>query len=394
MKRIIKLLSSAATAVIIAACNGTALDIDTGETMPDPGPEVTPKATLSFSKEEIEIGGSMFNEGEATMITNQTVFSASASETWVNPVFEGKILKAVAAEANDTGAERTATITVIAGKDDNTATATISVKQGIRDESSETTILNIADPNAELEASANSTAEVTFETNKTDVTITVPEEAQEWLKAEVQDTKVIFTALKDNASGTILETKAILSAGSGEGLVSKEINVRQLTSAPEGLVVGALYEGGVIFEIADSYIKIMSLKGNKLKWSEEQVLVGTESNAAEGIENTNKIKAMPNFETAYPAAKWCVDQGEGWYMPSRSEYNVLATAFAGIGWESINAFLVSYGGEEIPYDQYHTTSCEKDEKNAWVVRLNDKNAANFSKNGSERYIRAVKKIAR
>lgn len=394
MKQIIKLLSSAATAAFIVACNGTSLEIDTGETMPDPGPEVTPEATLSFSKELIEIGGSMFDEGEATMITNQTVFNATASETWVNPVFEGKILKAVAAEANDTGSERTATITVTAGKDDNTATATISVRQGIRDESSETTILNVADPNAELEASANSTAEVTFETNKTDVTITVPEDASGWLGAEIQGTKVIFTALKDNASGTILETKALLSAGSGEGTVTREINVRQLTSAPEGLAVGALYEGGIIFEVTDDYVKIMSLKGSKLLWSTEQELVGTESNPAEGIENTEKIKAMPNFETAYPGPKWCVDQGEGWYMPSRSEYNTLATAFAEIGWESVNAFITSYGGDEILSDQYHLTSCEKDASKAWVVRLSDKGASSFSKSGSERYVRAIRKIAR
>ena len=165
MKKMTRLLFLAAVAAGAVACNGAALDIEEGETMPDPGPEIVPEATLSLSKTEIEIGGSMFDEGEATIISNQMKFTASSSETWLTAECEGKILRAIAAEPNDTGGERTAVITVVAGEGDNTATATINVKQGIRDEASETTILEIANPNAELAAEENSTATVSFETN-------------------------------------------------------------------------------------------------------------------------------------------------------------------------------------------------------------------------------------
>ena len=112
MKKMTRLLFLAAVAAGAVACNGAALDIEEGETMPDPGPEIVPEATLSLSKTEIEIGGSMFDEGEATIISNQMKFTASSSETWLTAECEGKILRAIAAEPNDTGGERTAVITV------------------------------------------------------------------------------------------------------------------------------------------------------------------------------------------------------------------------------------------------------------------------------------------
>lgn len=395
MKRIIRLLSITAAAAAIVSCNGKGLEVDNGEQMPDPGPEVTPEATLSFSKTEIEIGGSKLSEGEATLITNQTVFSATTSEDWLEAKFEGKILKAVAAKSNDTKAERTATITVTAGKDDNTATATISVKQLVNDGSGdEKTVLTVADPNALLKSEANSTAEVTFDTNRDNASVVVPEDAQSWLKAEISDSKVVFTALAENSTGAIREAKVTLSAGEGEDVQSVEITVKQQTATPQGMVVGALYEGGMIFEITEAYVKVISLNGAQLAWSSAEastVSVGTDSNPDDGIDNTNKIKALANFATDYPAAKWCVDQGEGWYMPSRRELNTFATAFSG-NWDAANAFLESYGGSAVPIDQYHLTCCEKNESQAWSIKPVDKKAFSGAK-ATARYVRAIKKIA-
>lgn len=377
MKRIIKLLSSAATAAIIAACNGTALEIDTGETMPDPGPEVTPKATLSFSKEEIEIGGSMFNEGEATMITNQTVFSASASETWVNPVFEGKILKAVAAEANDTGAERTATITVIAGKDDNTATATISVRQGIRDASSEKLVLNISDPNALLGADMNQTATVAFESNGDNFTITIPEDATTWLSAEIVDKSVVFTSLTENATGKLNSSVVTLTATKGDETLSENITVNQETKTPQGITVGAIYENeGIIFEVTEEYIKIMSLKeGKNLNWSnlDQEVSVTGTDNPDDGYEYSQKLFAQENLEENYPAAFFCKSQGEGWYMPSRRELKTIRTNLGLAQAEITNETLATVGGDPIFTEQDANNSywsCCESSKNlskAWRI---------------------------
>lgn len=399
MKRVINLFFLAVATFAIVACNAGSIDTDKGEQMPDPGPEVEADAAIELSKSIIEIGGSKFDAGEATVISNQTVFVASSAETWVRPEIEGKILRVIAVEANDTGAERTSVITVVAGKDDNTATATLSVRQGIRDESLEKTVLTVANPNAELAAQANSVAEVAFETNKSSMTLSVPDEAKVWLDAKIEGDKVIFTALTDNSTAEVHKTVVVLSAGTGDDIVSVGINVTQALMVPEGFSVGALYENGVIFEVnmeegsgEVQYVKIMSLTAGRGKFSTETESIGTESNPAEGYENTQKIKSMPNYPDAYPACRWCVELGEGWYLPSRAELNAISTAFAAVGFDQINNFIASYGGEELEAGTYHHTSCERDASKSWVVRLSDKNAGNFSKTGSERPVRAVKKI--
>ena len=384
MKRITKLLFFAAT-VFTVACNGETLDIDAGETMPDPGPEVTPEATLSLSKTVIEIGGSMFDEGEATIISNQTRFEASVDQEWVTAELEGKILKAIAAQANDTGA----------GEGDNTATATIRVKQGIRDESTETTILEIENTNTELDAATNSTVIIGFETNKSEVAATVEADASSWLKAEIDGNFIVITALEDNNTGSIRSATVTVTAGSGEESVSIPITVKQKVFTPEGLVVGALYDGGMIYEITDTYVKIMSLKETSVEWSTETALVGTESNPEEGTANTELLEALQNFTTAYPAAKFCVDQGDGWYMPSRKELNTLYNCTGGEdapGFELINTYLEAYGGDPIQSATYYWSCCENNESKAWAVRMSDKQHYQSTKSNI-RPVRAIKKIS-
>lgn len=393
MKKIARLMYFAVIAAAVS-CNGDALEIDEGETMPDPGPEIVPEATLSLSKTVIEIGGSMFDEGEATIISNQTKFSASADKEWVTAKLEGKILKAIAALPNDTGAERTAVITVIAGKGDNTAAATVSVRQGIRDESSETTILEIANPDAELGAGAGSTAAIAFETNKTEVTATVEESAVSWVKAEISGSSVIITALEDNNTGSIRSAKITVTAGTGSQELSATVKVRQKVFTPEGMVIGALYEGGMIYEITDTYVKIMSLKEATVAWSTVSVVTGTESNPEEGMANTETLKSLSDFDTAYPAAKFCTDLGEGWYMPSRKELNTIYNNTGGSdgpGFDLINIYLEAYGGDPMQSATYYWSSCENNESKAWAVRMSDKQHYQSNKT-NERPVRAIKKI--
>lgn len=381
--------------------------------MPDPGPEVTPEATISFSKETIEIGGSMFDEGEATMITNQTVFSATSTATWVEAKFEGKILKAVAKEANDTGAERTATITVTAGKDDNTATATISVKQGLRDSSAEKLFLNVDNPEASLAANLNSTASVTFLSNGDNLDLKIPEDAEAWLTAEISGNNVNFTAKTENTTGKIYQAVIVLTATKGEETASVNISVSQDTKLPEGIVVGAMYNNeGVIFEVTDTYIKIISMKeGKNLNWSnlDDATSVTGTDNPDDGIEYSNKLFALPDLEKNYPAAFFCKSQGEGWYMPSRRELKVIRTNL-GLGQAEItNKVLEKNGGDPIflegDADNSYWSCCEssKNLQKAWRIMFKPSNTPDQeaykceTMHGQEvcRWnVRAVKKIMR
>jgi hypothetical protein len=58
-----------------------------------------------------------------------------------------------------------------------------------------------------------------------------------------------------------------------------------------------------------------------------------------------KVKAVANWQSKYPAFKWCADLGEGWYLPSIEElkrftlYNVVHDA--------VNRTLTAKGGEKL-----------------------------------------------
>ena len=98
------------------------------------------------------------------------------------------------------------------------------------------------------------------------------------------------------------------------------------TSAP--YKVGDYYNDGVkegvVFEIsADGcHGKIVSMKQSDLLWAsdsaEQKRLIGADSET-DGAYNMAKVKARRDWQSKYPAFKWCADLGEGWYLPSKEE---------------------------------------------------------------------------
>ena len=393
MKRFIKILSVVSFGAMICACNGEQLDIE-GETMPDPGPEVIPEATLTLSQTEVTIGGSLYDQGETTLQTNQTVFNATSSASWAEPQIEGKILKIVAKEANDTGKERTATVTVVAGKDDNTATATLTVKQGLRDAESEKAVLKLEKPEVSFGSADGQSESVAFETNKPDnMSVAIEAGGEAWLKAEIQESAVVLSVLSANETTEIRKTVVTVTAGEGDNTASATISVSQSVSVPEGIAIGALYEGGMIVQIADdnTWVKIISLTESKEVWSTETIVTGLENNNDDGEGNTEILKALPNYASgAYPAAKFCGDLGDGWYMPSRKEWLVVADNTREQQ-EVINTYLTAYGGGILDFGSYYWVSNEKSDTQANCVRLKDKGQAQFNKSGA-RPVRGMKKI--
>ncbi|MBQ2419407.1 MAG: PEGA domain-containing protein, partial [Alistipes sp.] len=103
------------------------------------------------------------------------------------------------------------------------------------------------------------------------------------------------------------------------------------TSAP--YKVGDYYnengKEGVVFEVsADGrHGKIVSMKqsAKELQWSsdrkEQKRLIGADSET-DGAANMAKVMARPDWQSKYPAFKWCADLGEGWYLPSKEELKV------------------------------------------------------------------------
>ena len=83
---------------------------------------------------------------------------------------------------------------------------------------------------------------------------------------------------------------------------------------------------GIVFWVDESgtHGKIVSLteSTSKLQWSsdeyEQKRLIGADSKS-DGAKNMAVVKQIPDWQSKYPAFKWCADLGEGWYLPAIDE---------------------------------------------------------------------------
>lgn len=100
---------------------------------------------------------------------------------------------------------------------------------------------------------------------------------------------------------------------------------RPKTSAP--YKVGDYYNDGVkdgiVFEVraGGNHGKIISIAEPliDLRWSTGDIYGASAKSKSNGAKNMEKIKLLDNWQSRYPAAKWCSDLGEGWYLPSINE---------------------------------------------------------------------------
>ena len=166
------------------------------------------------------------------------------------------------------------------------------------------------------------------------------------------------------------------------------------------LQAGDLYAGGLVFEVTEEYAKVVSMDEGSCFWAQESVKsvrVGTDANAQEGETNTIMFKERADMEL-FDAAIWCINRGDEWYMPSRTE---IAAYVNGLGLNTsdgqttVNSLLTANGGTAFNCEAYYWTSCEHatDDTKAWAVRLKDKGHQSYAKKGSStRPVRAVKKV--
>ena len=82
---------------------------------------------------------------------------------------------------------------------------------------------------------------------------------------------------------------------------------------------------GIVFEVTDdgNHGKIISIaQSERMPWCTDPEaaaeLIGI-NHDTDGAQNQAKIMEIPDWETKYPIFKWCVDLGEGWYLPSKRE---------------------------------------------------------------------------
>ncbi len=76
-----------------------------------------------------------------------------------------------------------------------------------------------------------------------------------------------------------------------------------------------------------------------------------------------RIQARPNWQSSYPAAKWCADLGSGWYLPAMEELLQIYREK-----EKLNQILKKKKGVEIG-EWYCSSSTEYDQISVWLVNM-------------------------
>ena len=109
---------------------------------------------------------------------------------------------------------------------------------------------------------------------------------------------------------------------------------------------------GVVFEVTDDGLhgKIVSMtqSDGQLQWVsdkiEENRFIGA-NDEHNGIHNMTLISSIQDWQNKYPAFKWCVDLGEGWYLPSIEELK--AFTLDPYVYYDVNRTIVANGGVKL-----------------------------------------------
>ncbi len=294
--------------------------------------EDDPAATLTLSKETVELASTANSTASVELNSNQTVFSVLVNKeanTWCSAVVTGKTVTVTATSDNSETVERTAIVTVKAGKGKNAIARSFTVVQSAGFIQA---TLSLTAEEVTLPSAINSTAVVEAISNQTMFQAIVSEAAVEWCSVSVTENVLLIKALSENTSGETRTAVITVIAGTGTNTASKEIVVNQLSPSPS--IIGQVTEGGVVFwQDPENPKRCKIVSATRLEgepWCPDEIAaIPTGANSLDdGIANTNVIKALENFEQ-YVAVKYCTDMGEGWYLPSRNELLLLFEAYNG-----------------------------------------------------------------
>ena len=166
---------------------------------------------------------------------------------------------------------------------------------------------------------------------------------------------------------------------------------------PQAYAPGDLYDvngvKGVVFYVEEGGKSglIMSMDQACLKWSTENVWVNCVTNRGDWhTEDMLKLGA-----DKYPAAKWCAEHGDGWYMPSLYELNLMWDAVSD-GKHVFDAEFVKLYNDKLDdpiLENYYWSSNETTENMATVVVFIDNSVICLEPyKTSPFYVRAIHKF--
>ena len=202
-------------------------------------------------------------------------------------------------------------------------------------------------------------------------TVTITTDASNWTYScnaswinVVKNNNTLSISVQENDNDAAAKRSSSITIQANE----KQKNITIEQEGATVYAVGDIYNkngvSGVVFRITTDrngnggfHGMIVSIQETMCAWStvtaaDEIPNLYINSNGITSMEN---IKEIANWESKYPAFKWCNDFNvgnvSGWYLPSWNELNELYANLT-----KVNATLMYYGGGEITSDTYWSSS--------------------------------------
>ena len=202
------------------------------------------------------------------------------------------------------------------------------------------------------------------------------------LVAEGQTASVSAMLTKVVAAAPAMSAPASVSSSSGAVSTAKTYKVGDYYNDGK--------KEGVVFWVDETgqHGKIVSLtQSSPLQWSsdkyEQKRLIDADDNG-DGAKNMAVVKQIPDWQSKYPAFKWCADLGDGWYLPAIEELKIFTLDKT--VHDAVNQTLETKGEKLANMGEYrlYLSSTEANLRSsgkfcAWFVYMFNGFTGNFSK---------------
>ncbi len=184
-----------------------------------------------------------------------------------------------------------------------------------------------------------------------------PEDADLSSVVWASSAETVATVSPEGKVKAVAEGETTVSVTAGDVKAECKVVVEKKT----GWAVGDYYEvgnvKGVVVWVDESkeHGKIISLDEKVDIWATGGYNTGAKSEE-DGKGNTDKVKDINAELSAFPAFKWCVAHGEGWYFPAIMEVYYFLNAKA-----TVNSTLEAHNGTKISDFYWSSTEGEEDE---------------------------------
>lgn len=184
-----------------------------------------------------------------------------------------------------------------------------------------------------------------------------PEDADLSSVVWASSAETIATVSPEGKVKAVAEGETTVSVTAGDVKAECKVVVEKKT----GWAVGDYYEvgnvKGIVVWVDESkeHGKIISLDEKVDIWATGGYNTGAKSEE-DGKGNTDKVKDINAELSAFPAFKWCVAHGEGWYFPAIMEVYYFLNAKA-----TVNSTLEAHNGTKISDFYWSSTEGEEDE---------------------------------